>query len=578
MSTITQEPSNTATVARRGRPRRQYRCEHCAKSFKRSEHCIRHVRTHTQEKPFVCRYCRKSYSRKLVSDAFFHFLIYPVPYYLLYYLHARLTKLFSTVDRDLVTRHERTLHADVHEQAPSRQQRRRDKNQQEHQQDRGHTLDQVNVASFEPSQPSALEIPPGEDSEACLEPDEPRDTPITAFLEQSASQKDEVTFSPSTSASSPSSNLVAEQGDGTSWSSASVVAHDDCGREKPTPNCDSNITIITEAPSEQSITRMVATFAGGEAGLERLQNDHHARNVSTSAEHMSFDTAGHAGTFDLMDLDTSMSMTLGLDSTMPKAVPDGEHNQQRLLNALMHPTYSQNEALAPYYFPMPSIDLDFSAFSFSPTSTQLDAMDRNHSSFHLETGAAFQGPSNADFDPIVDAEPMSPPTARDSRAAATASHYPASPKDTSESRTKSNDIPYLLVDKPQTSFVLSLDESGRAQLCHDLGRRLDVLDTNGDVPSVKICQGFLSSYVTSFHGHLPIIHLPSFCVSRTPSPLILAMCSIGALYRLDRRRARQYYDLALRAVATVSSPASASFDEVRLEITFADLWLTLFGP
>ncbi|KAH8721690.1 hypothetical protein BGZ61DRAFT_347558 [Ilyonectria robusta] len=46
------------------RPPRQYKCEYCDKAFKRSEHCIRHERSHTREKPFSCRYCRKSYSRK----------------------------------------------------------------------------------------------------------------------------------------------------------------------------------------------------------------------------------------------------------------------------------------------------------------------------------------------------------------------------------------------------------------------------------------------------------------------------------------------------------------------------------
>ncbi|EME88830.1 uncharacterized protein MYCFIDRAFT_192899 [Pseudocercospora fijiensis CIRAD86] len=56
---------------------RTHHCSLCSKSFKRREHYQRHVRSHTNEKPFACRYCAKYYSRK-----------------------------------DLVARHEKTLHAD----------------------------------------------------------------------------------------------------------------------------------------------------------------------------------------------------------------------------------------------------------------------------------------------------------------------------------------------------------------------------------------------------------------------------------------------------------------------------------
>lgn len=35
----------------------------CGRLFKRLEHLKRHVRTHTQERPYVCQYCGKAFSR-----------------------------------------------------------------------------------------------------------------------------------------------------------------------------------------------------------------------------------------------------------------------------------------------------------------------------------------------------------------------------------------------------------------------------------------------------------------------------------------------------------------------------------
>ncbi|KFY65397.1 hypothetical protein V496_02589 [Pseudogymnoascus sp. VKM F-4515 (FW-2607)] len=46
------------------KPARIYSCSICPKTFKRSEHCSRHERGHTSEKPFPCRHCGRRYGRK----------------------------------------------------------------------------------------------------------------------------------------------------------------------------------------------------------------------------------------------------------------------------------------------------------------------------------------------------------------------------------------------------------------------------------------------------------------------------------------------------------------------------------
>ncbi|RKK84551.1 hypothetical protein BFJ71_g14504 [Fusarium oxysporum] len=48
----------------RSRQRRQWQCPQCDQAFKKREHMVRHIRSHTKEKPFVCDICPKSYGRR----------------------------------------------------------------------------------------------------------------------------------------------------------------------------------------------------------------------------------------------------------------------------------------------------------------------------------------------------------------------------------------------------------------------------------------------------------------------------------------------------------------------------------
>ncbi|KAM0816078.1 hypothetical protein AB5N19_01879 [Seiridium cardinale] len=64
------EPLEVNGTTRQGRVRKRrgasdgpHTCSHCGRTFKRSEHKERHVRTHTKEKPFVCQ-CSAAFARR----------------------------------------------------------------------------------------------------------------------------------------------------------------------------------------------------------------------------------------------------------------------------------------------------------------------------------------------------------------------------------------------------------------------------------------------------------------------------------------------------------------------------------
>ncbi|KAH0359707.1 hypothetical protein KCU65_g9802, partial [Aureobasidium melanogenum] len=56
-------------------------------------------------------------------------------------------------------------------------------------------------------------------------------------------------------------------------------------------------------------------------------------------------------------------------------------------------------------------------------------------------------------------------------------------------------------------------------------------------------QLFMKCYLVLFHRHCPVIHIPSLDLRVTPN-LVLAMCSIGALYRLRRKTAHDLWQCA----------------------------------
>lgn len=99
---------------------------------------------------------------------------------------------------------------------------------------------------------------------------------------------------------------------------------------------------------------------------------------------------------------------------------------------------------------------------------------------------------------------------------------------------------------------LRFNEQTHRRICEDI--RLRIMGSGlpeSLLPTLVDLQQFFSGYLEGFHRHFPIIHLHSFDPCQIPSPLIMAMCSIGAHYRLRRERAKNLFVLA----GTMSSHA-----------------------
>jgi hypothetical protein len=103
-------------------------------------------------------------------------------------------------------------------------------------------------------------------------------------------------------------------------------------------------------------------------------------------------------------------------------------------------------------------------------------------------------------------------------------------------------------------LIPELDGATYAELVADAKRRLPPNEAAKlKLPSAHHLQRFLTSYLTCFHHHFPLIHLPTLNRTKTSAPLILAICAIGALYRLNRKVAKDLWTLTHKLAEEVGS-------------------------
>ncbi|RDL40262.1 uncharacterized protein BP5553_00241 [Venustampulla echinocandica] len=130
-----------------------------------------------------------------------------------------------------------------------------------------------------------------------------------------------------------------------------------------------------------------------------------------------------------------------------------------------------------------------------------------------------------------------------------------------------------------TTPSLVLNDRIRQLLLEDLEKHLSSGQSKTlKLPSTSLLQRFLSSYQSCFHQHYPILHLASLDLEQVPSPLILAICAIGALYRLERKHSaslQQWADKAIRSISNFnpstykSSPSPIWVVQCKFLLAFA---------
>jgi hypothetical protein len=97
-----------------------------------------------------------------------------------------------------------------------------------------------------------------------------------------------------------------------------------------------------------------------------------------------------------------------------------------------------------------------------------------------------------------------------------------------------------------------IDDDIYANLQEEIRKRLPP-EIAFNLPAVLQLQQFMKCYISCFHNHFPILHLPSLVTQPLYAPLTLAILAVGALYRLKRTTAKELWVCAQAMVEPVSS-------------------------
>jgi hypothetical protein len=106
-------------------------------------------------------------------------------------------------------------------------------------------------------------------------------------------------------------------------------------------------------------------------------------------------------------------------------------------------------------------------------------------------------------------------------------------------------MPNLLKETPRRTLTpATLNENIYHTIMASIRHQIPLTSDMEPLLSLQDMHQFLKCYLICFHRHCPIIHLPSLNLEAVPCHLIMAMCAIGALYRLRRKTAHDLWQCA----------------------------------
>lgn len=471
-----------------GKQRRVYKCGTCARVFKRSEHCSRHERIHTRERPFSCQYCHKRYARK-----------------------------------DLVTRHEKTLHSEKRRQS---------------------------IATAVPEFPDSRRSSEASESSETINASIPSKSSSLPDLSHSFEREPEVQPVATPVETAPP---VITSPEVSPYSLA--IAHDRRNSQMLLPVDVSaapfsfGTTVEALYPSPQSCSEQAqgAVPSWGEQlmGLAEvpIQNAYLPIDpqLCEPQQHLDLNMISHSGSQGSpIAVPSVETRNDSMDATQDSMGPPSK--RRRLTKGGSQAIDTQRASRQDWHHQdLDSASVDIFRDFWSPPEPPSDMARNSTGSMMTPDSLEFSIP----IDPFLMGGQDFSPHQQDGFSSNV--YLGNSSQDLGfnswqaflEGPSKVSD--QTSSDPPKLMF----DDSIYRSICGDLQARLNREEWDQNkLPNAQELEKFLESYICCFHRHFPVVHIPSLDLESAPSPLTLAICCVGAMYRLDRRRADILYDLA----------------------------------